>query len=316
VFRLADGEPDEGAALIIVGQPLSDKSSDRGDESGHTNEGNKLPARPLCRPRGLSKYGFSRRSFARPAHARCSDRADRRDKSIAMSWNRPNELWAIRVVAEHATNRGDVLRKRVVPDDDLAPDGTRELVLVDDTPGTLEQRDECVRGLGRKDDELAALIEAAQLSVESVWPEVVIDRRSSGKICRHRAERIAVAVTSASLYCERHQRNLLPLLMRCAAPGIRFRGAPLRSLGQRAHKQALKARLPQGGLHAESLCHAIPDGTAASVLITRLLRDGDDIDGIRPVRILRYAVMLHDVNRRSRPTKLNQRMVICAGRDV
>jgi len=114
-----------------------------------------------------------------------------------MSWNRPNELWAIRVVAEHATNGGDVLRERVVPDDDLAPDGTGELVLVDDASGALEQRDERVRGFGRQNDELAVLIEAAQLSGEPVWPEVVIDRRSSGKISRHRAKGIAVAVTLA-----------------------------------------------------------------------------------------------------------------------
>src|SRR5262245_40309934 len=90
----------------------------------------------------------------------------------------------------------------------------RELVFVDDAAGTLEQRGERIGRFRRQGDELAVLVNEPQPSVEPVRPEVVIDRRPSGRICRHRAERIAVALTSASLYFEARTEQMLLLLIR------------------------------------------------------------------------------------------------------
>jgi hypothetical protein len=82
-----------------------------------------------------------------------------------------------RVVSERASQRGDILRERVVPNDDLTPDGTQELVFLDDAPGALDERDERVGSFGGEDDEFVVLVERTPPSVEPVGPKAVIDSR-------------------------------------------------------------------------------------------------------------------------------------------
>jgi hypothetical protein len=98
--------------------------------------------------------------------SRRGGRSNITDESIPGSRHGRDESRAGRVVTEDTPQRRDVLRKRVVPDHDLAPDGMQELVFVDDAelvfvddaPGALDQRDERVRGLGGNGDECPILV--------------------------------------------------------------------------------------------------------------------------------------------------------------
>ena len=86
-------------------------------------------------------------------------------------------LRPIRIVAEHAPQRGDVLREGVFPHEHVVPDGTQKLVFLNQAAGSLQEGGEGVESLRRQRNRLIVPVKSPEPAIESVRSEVVVDGR-------------------------------------------------------------------------------------------------------------------------------------------
>ena len=81
------------------------------------------------------------------------------------------------IVVQHAPQRGNVLREGVLPHEHVVPDGTQEIVLLNNAAGSLQEGGKGVERFRRQRNRLIVPIKSPEPAIEFVRSEVVVDGR-------------------------------------------------------------------------------------------------------------------------------------------
>jgi hypothetical protein len=87
--------------------------------------------------------------------------------------NRGDVRGAVRGIAEHLPEDGDVLRQAVLADEAVGPDSLHELVFFDHAFGVGHEHLEQVESFGCQRDDLVAPLQLSPAKVQSKGPELI-----------------------------------------------------------------------------------------------------------------------------------------------